>query len=162
MTLFCAAIKRESVSRDSPSLAMTGSSCVQSRQCVAWSICIVFFPFLFSEFCFLLFDLMLTQLFAGCCNQSFFLLFLMCFSNPYIDVSTPSSMPERLLPPSFHDTKSLCHLSDVRPCVLSAVSLILGLFVRVPPSSILRVVQSILQRGFPTCLFFSWDFCCRA
>ena len=55
----------------------------------------------------------------------------------------------------------ICSQCHVRPCASLSISLSFGSFDRVPPLSILRMVQSILQEELPRCLFLWRDYCCR-
>ena len=55
----------------------------------------------------------------------------------------------------------LCNLSGVRPCVLSSIYWFFLPSVWVPLLSILCMLQSILQRRLPRCLFPWSDFCYR-
>ena len=60
------------------------------------------------------------------------------------------------LPPSFLNTHSLYHFSDVRLC--ESFLAFLPSFVEVLPLSISRMVPSILQGQLPRCLSFCWVF----
>ena len=81
----------------------------------------------------------------------FSLLFFMYSSNICIDASTLSSILANPLPPSFLDTYSLCHLSDVT-AYASLVFLSSGQLFEVLPSSTSRMVPSILLGGQRRCL----------
>ena len=56
--------------------------------------------------------------------------------------------------PSLLDTYCLCHLMCVWPWVWSSISLSFGLFSWIPLLSVLRMVQSIFQRGMLWGYFF--------
>ena len=102
------------------------------------------FPFLFFKFC----------CFTGC--QFLLILPLLAAvkvlcSFLYIHqvhTSTQSSMLVGPLPPSFLDTRSLCHLLGVSSGALSSIFLFFGLFAWVPSLLLLRRVQSILLRDY--------------
>ena len=142
MALFCAAIRRDSVSLKSFSfLTMIRFFRVRFYWFVAWNIhTIVFLPISVSWlFC-------SAYLYAACavsgrCNKSFFVLFNVVFESSYwcIDAIFNASVFSF----SFflwHKLPSLCHLSDVKPCVLSPAFLSSGPFVEVLPSSTSRMV----------------------
>ena len=110
------------------------------------------FSFSFRFFCFPVYPHVDIAV-IGCCNLSFFV-FLVYFSSPRIDASMLRSMLMSLLSRSFLDT---CHLSSVKPCALSSISLSFGPSVWVPSLSILRKVRWILLRGlfgFEKCFSF--------
>ena len=122
---------------------------------------LLFFPILFSWFCyFLVFPLVISIDIAGCSNKSFFALFNV-FLESWIFASTQFLMMMSPLIPSFLNTNSTPSLGK-RPCASSSssVSVSFGPSVQVPLLSISTMVQSILQRELLWWLFFR-DFCCR-
>ena len=56
----------------------------------------------------------------------------------------------------------VCHISDVKPYAIIINFLSFGPFLWVLPSSISRIVPSILQAGQPKCLSPWWGSYCRA
>ena len=119
--------------------------CVRFRLFIAWNIHISIFSSDFS-FLFILLIIRFPVLFLAAISLS--LLFFMESSNPCIDASTLFSMLTSPLPPSFHGTL-VCqrHLCDVRSYASSLVFVFSGSFSCVLPSSIFRMVLSILQWG---------------
>ena len=144
MVLFCAAIRRDSVSL----LRFPFHSSVQVFLCEISLVCLLKYSYgCFSAyFCFLVVLFALIQpLMLLATVISFRLLYLMLSSSSYIDASILSSMlVSPPPPPSFLDTYSLCHLSNVKPCASSSTYLSSGSFANVLPLSILSMVQSIL------------------
>ena len=158
MALFCAALRRESVSL----LRFPFISYVQDFSCEISLVCHLECPYssFSSHFCFLvifvLFMFVLSVLFLFTVI-SHPLHFLMESSSHLIDVSTLSFILASPLPPSFLGIYSLS--TSFLPYASSWVFLFSCPFVGVLLWSTLRMVPSILQGGQLRYLSLWWDFC---
>ena len=119
-----------------------------------------------SHFCFLGFvvllfvhKLFLSILLLLTAAISLSLLFSGYTQSPWIVASTQFWMQTSHLPLSFSTHKvCLYHLSEVKPCASSSITLFFDPFVIVLLSSISRKVQSTLQGSLLGYLFNCWDF----
>ena len=116
MALFCASVRRDSVSL----LKFPFRSHVNIFSCEIPYVYRLRYSYSYSfsyvsfQYSIVLFIFMLSMLFLIAVIHPF-LLYLM-LSSPCIDDSTKSSMLASLLVPFFQDIYILCHLSDIRSC----------------------------------------------
>ena len=162
MALFWATVSRDSISfLRFPFIRHVHVFSCEILHCCCLDYCIKLlpFPFLFSRYsCSVI--LCVVCVVSGCCNQTFFVLFL---SSLWVILS----MYRRylrcwrviVLLLFLTHTVCLCHLRDVVPYALLLVFLFSNQFVEVLPSFTLRLVPSILQEGHPWYLSFWWDIC---
>ena len=135
---------------DFPFVAMSMSSCVRSRQFVAWNNhTIVFSYFCFQGFVFLFVFMFCLQLLATVIN------FLCALFNEVVEYLYWDIWD---IFPVFLETYDISVIS----CALALTFLSSDSFLWVISLSILRIILNKLQWKLPRCLFLWWDFCCRA
>ena len=154
MTLFCVAMRRDSVSL----VRFLFLSHVQVFSCEILLICRLKYSYtcFTSHFCFLVIVVLLILVLFVFAVISLSLIFFMYSLSRFIEVSSMLMNPL----PTFFLAHIVCpyHLWDKRAYAPSRSFCFSGLFVKVLPSSTLRMVPSILRGKQPRCLYLWWDF----
>ena len=111
--------------------------------------------FFSSHFCFLLIGVLLIFILPVYFSGLLLFVFLCCFFlNPRIDAYSLSTIVANPLLPPFPTTYSISYLSDLHSYASSLAFLSSGQFVKVYPSSILRIISCVSTGGQSRCLSF--------